>query len=80
MNKSLCDVAGLVSGLRLGHRWWCRIGECAATRTSVVVQDWVGAAVHFQIQHQQDFLSPKKTQENIFLVSCFFVYYVIVVF
>ena len=23
----------MVSGLQLGHRWWCRIGDCAAART-----------------------------------------------
>ena len=26
-----------VSALRLGHRWWCRIGQCIAARISVVV-------------------------------------------
>ena len=37
------DGVGLLSALRLGHWWWskivgwCRIGECAAARTSVVV-------------------------------------------
>ena len=28
---------GLVSAQWLGHRWWCRIGECPAACTSVVV-------------------------------------------
>ena len=44
---------GLVSALRLGYcwwgwtthsrlqRWWCRIGKCAAARTSVEVLFWV---------------------------------------
>ena len=28
---------GLVSVLQLGHRWCCRIGDCAVARTSMVV-------------------------------------------
>ena len=31
-----CGV-GFVSVLQLGYRWWCRIIECAAAKTSVVV-------------------------------------------
>ena len=30
----------MVSALRLGHRWWCRIGECAGARTLVVEFAW----------------------------------------
>ena len=31
------SMVGLVSALRLAYWWWCRIGEGAAARTSVVV-------------------------------------------
>ena len=34
---------GLISALRLGHQWWCRVGKCAAVRTLVGVYDWLGA-------------------------------------
>ena len=27
--------------LRIGHRWWCWIGECTTAKTLVVVQDWL---------------------------------------
>ena len=31
---------GLMSVLRLGYQWWCRISECTAARILVVLQDW----------------------------------------
>ena len=30
---------GLVSALRLGHWWWCSIGQCATARTSKSLVD-----------------------------------------
>ena len=35
--NSIGGGVGLVSALWLGHWCWCRIGECAATRTVVLV-------------------------------------------
>ena len=39
----------MISALQLGHQWWCRVGECIAARTLVVVLDWSGAAAHSPI-------------------------------
>ena len=62
---------GLVSALRLSHWRWCRIGECAVARASVVAKDWLGAAVHSTIlHHQQKYIYIYK---YFFKKSCFFV-------
>ena len=31
----------MVTALQLRHLWWCRIGECDAAKTLVVVLDWL---------------------------------------
>ena len=37
--KSIGVGVGLVSAVRLGHLWWCRIGEFTAARVLLVVSD-----------------------------------------
>ena len=38
LNKSISGGLGLVSAMRLGRQWWCRIGERTAARTLVVAK------------------------------------------